>query len=144
MTIEPASMTPEQVDQFLSEPRNAVMGTIRKDGSPQLSAVWFIYREGKLYSTVYNSSAKYFNIRRNPKVAVCVNAAHPDARSVTIYGTAELIGTDTGMYRQVERDLALHFHDTVEAAEAYMVDAGDDEASVVVVAPYKIISQDYN
>ncbi len=144
MTIEPVSMTPEQVDQFLSEPRNAVMGTIRKDGSPQLSAVWFIYREGKLYSSVYNSSAKYFNIRRNPKVAVCVNAAHPDARSVTIYGTAELIGTDAGMYRQVEHDLALHFHDTVEAAEAYMEDAGDDEASVVVVAPYKIISQDYN
>ena len=144
MTIEPVTMTPELVDQFLSEPRNAVMGTSRKDGSPQLSAVWFVYREGKLYSYMYNSSAKCFNIRRNPKVAICVNAAHPDARSVTIYGTAELFGKSTDVYRWVDRELAFRYHDTPAAAEAYMDRADDDEASAVVVSPYKIISQDYN
>ena len=138
------NMTAEQVEQFMSEPRNAVMGTIRKDGSPQLSAIWFLYREGKLYSYLYNSSAKYFNIRRDPRVTVCVNAAHPDARSVTLFGTAELISNDTEQYRRLERELALHYHDTAEAAEAYLASEEDQASSGVVVTPLKIISQDYN
>ena len=144
MSIEPVSMTQEELEQFLAEPRNAVMGTARRDGSPQLSAMWFTYREGKLYTSLYQSSAKYFNIRRNPKVAFCVNAAHPDARSVTIYGTAELIGEESGMFKQVERELAFHYHSTSEAAEAYLAISDDGASSVLVITPYKIISQVYN
>jgi len=120
------------------------MATSRKDGSPQLSTIWFIFREGKLYSFMYNASAKYFNIRRNPKVAVCVSAAHPDARSVTIYGTAELVSEKTDLYHRVERELALLYHDTVEESEAYLENADDGEASAVIVTPYRIIALDYN
>ena len=144
MTIEPTSMTEVQIEQYLAEPRNAVMGTIRKDGSPQLSAVWFVYRDGKMYTNLYNSSAKYFNIKRDPRVVICVNAAHPDARSVTLFGTAELHGKDSGIYAHIERELALRYHETAEAAEAYIAISDDDESSVVVVSPNRIISQDYN
>ena len=144
MTIDATTMTPEQVEQFLTEPRNAVMGTVRKAGSPQLSAIWFVYRDGKLYSCMYNSSAKYFNIRRDARVVVCVPGAHPDARSVTLYGTAELIPQNAGLYEQVERELAYRYHDTAEAAEAYLAESDDADASMVVVTPTKIIGQDYN
>jgi PPOX class probable F420-dependent enzyme len=144
MSIDPTEMTPEQVEQFLAEPRNAVMGTVRKSGSPQLSTVWFVYRDGKLYSCLSNSSAKYFNIRRDPQVVVCVSGAHPDARSVTVYGTAELIPGNSSSYRGIERELAFRYHDTAEEAEAYLDEYGDDEASMVVVTPTKIIGQDYN
>jgi PPOX class probable F420-dependent enzyme len=144
MTIRPTSMTQEQIDQYLVEPRNVVMATVRKDGSAQLSAVWFVYRDGKIYTSLYNSSAKYFNIRRDPRVTVCVNAAHPDARSVTVYGTAELLDHDNEIYAQIDRELALCYHDTVEQAEAYMTEAHAGQSSVVVITPVKIIGQDYN
>ena len=144
MTFEPVNMTDEQIDEFLRTPRNAVMGTIRKDGSPQLSAIWFIMREGKLCTTIYNSSAKYYNIKRDPRVVVCVNAPHPDARSVTIFGTAELLGQESDIYDKIERDTALNYHDSAEAAEAYRASAGEGLASVVIVTATKIISQDYN
>lgn len=137
-------MTPEGVEEFLSEPRNVVLGTVRKDGSPQLSTIWFIYREGKLYSNMYKSSAKYYNIRRDPRVVVCANAAHPDARSVTIYGTAELIDEGTELFDWVDREMALQYHPTVEAAEAYLEGTDDEGVSAVVVTPHKVISQDYN
>ena len=144
MSIDPTEMTSEHVERFLAEPRNAVMGTVRKAGSPQLSAIWFVYRDGKLYSCMHNSSAKYFNIRRDPRVVVCVPGTHPDARSVTLYGTAELITEDDGSYREIERELAYRYHDTAEEAEAYLDEYDDGEASVVVVTPTKIIGQDYN
>lgn len=144
MTFEPVNMTDEQIDEFLRTPRNAVMGTSRRDGSPQLSAIWFIMREGKLCTTIYNNSAKYYNIKRDPRVVVCVNAPHPDARSVTIFGIAELVGQESDIYREIEHKTALNYHDSVEAAEAYRAGAGDGLASAVIVTAAKIISQDYN
>lgn len=144
MTTQAITMTEEDIERFLSEPRNAVLGTVRKNGSPQLSVVWFLYRHDKLYSYLYNSSAKYFNIRRDPRVVLCVNAAHPDARSVTLFGTAELIGQDDERYRRVERELAFRYHDTEQAAEAYLDIDADAEASAIVITPYRIIGEDYN
>jgi PPOX class probable F420-dependent enzyme len=144
MTMQPTSMTQEQMEQFLAVPRNAVMGAIRKEGSPQLSAIWFIFREGKLYTTVYNSSAKYFNIRRDPRVVVCVNAAHPDARSVTLFGTAELIDSQSELFAKLDHAIAHHYHDTVEEARAYMEIADNADSSLVVFTPNKFIGQDYN
>ena len=144
MSIEPAAMTSEQVEQFLAEPRNAVLGTTRKDGSPQLSAIWFTYRDGLIYTSMYKGSAKYYNIRRDPRIVLCVNAAHPDARSVTIFGHAEFITSDTRLYEQLSREIALNYHDTAEEAEAYLGVAEEGEVAAVVLTPTKIISQDYN
>ena len=144
MSIEAKTMNVDQVEEFLQAPRNAVMGTIRKDGSSQLSAIWFTMRDGKLCTTIDNNSAKYYNIRRDPRVVVCVNAAHPDARSVTIFGTAELLGQESGLYAEVERDLAHNYHDTVEEAEAYLDAAGNGLVSLVIVTADKLISEDYN
>ena len=144
MAVGFVDMTQEQVDEFLSEPRNVVMGTVRKDGSPQLSAIWFLYRDGKLYTTVYNTSAKYYNIRRDPRVVVCVNAAHPDARSVTVFGTAELHGKDHPLYEEIEKGIAYQYHDSDEGAEKYLDASDEADASLIEVTPNKIISQDYN
>lgn len=144
MSTEATTMTPEQVEEFLAAPRNAVMGTVRKNGSPQLSAIWFLYRDGKIYCCMHNSSAKYFNIKRDPRVVICVPGAHPDARSVTIYGTAELIPSNADMYHRLERELAYRYHDTPEEAEAYLEDYGGENASAAVVTPTKLIGEDYN
>ena len=144
MTINPETMTEEQIEEFLQTPRNAVIGTSRKDGSPQLSAIWFIMQDGQLCTTIYNNSAKFYNIRRDPRVVICVNAAHPDARSVTIFGTAELVTHKSPIYREIERAVALNYHDSVEAAEAYLASMDEGPSSAVIVTARKIISQDYN
>ena len=34
-------LSQEDTQRFLSEPRNVILGTIRKDGSPQLNPMWF-------------------------------------------------------------------------------------------------------
>lgn len=144
MSIDFETMTEEQIKEFLQTPRNAVMGTSRKDGSPQLSAIWFIMKDGKLCTTIYNKSAKYYNIRRDPRVVTCVNAAHPDARSVTIFGTAKMETHESDIYHEIEREIALNYHDSPEDAEVYLASSGDGFSSAVIVTAHKIISQDYN
>lgn len=144
MTIGPRTMSDDQIEAYLDEPRNVVMGTVRKDGSPQLSALWFVYEQHVFYTLSYNRSAKVYNIRRDPRVVLCINAAHPDARSVTVYGRAELFDSDHESYARLEKQLAYRYHETAEEAEAYIADASDKDSSVVMIKPYKIIGHDYN
>ena len=66
------------------------MGTNRIDGSPQLSPVWYLYRDGKFYTSVYAGCAKHLNLRRDHRVTVCVDGVYPDALYVAIYGTVEI------------------------------------------------------
>jgi hypothetical protein len=39
-------MSPDQIDSFLAEPRHAIVGVVRADGTPQLSPVWILYDNG--------------------------------------------------------------------------------------------------
>ena len=141
MAIAYSTFTDAQIEEFLAQARHAVMATIKRDGSAQLSPVWFLFRGGKLYTGINNNSAKYFNIKRDPRVTLCIDAGHPDARSVIIYGMAELIDEKSAWLDEIERSIALHYHDSVEAAEAYLKLL---DGSVIAVTPTKIFGQDYN
>jgi PPOX class probable F420-dependent enzyme len=39
----------ERLQEFLAEPNPIVVGTVRKDGSVQMSPVWFEYRAGQIW-----------------------------------------------------------------------------------------------
>jgi PPOX class probable F420-dependent enzyme len=39
----------ERLQEFLAEPNPLVVGTVRKDGSVQMSPVWFEYRDGLIW-----------------------------------------------------------------------------------------------
>ena len=144
MAIECTDMSDRQVADFLAEPRHAIVATTRKDGSPQLSAVWFVYRDGKICFSIYNHSAKYFNIRRDPRVAVLVDAGCPDARTVTIYGNAELIEEQCTFRDELEWAIAQQYHDSAEEAVKYLETAKGPPSSMVVVTPDRILGHNYN
>lgn len=79
--------TPEQ-EAYLRERQLCVLGTGKRDGSPQLSMVTYLYDGTHLLSSITKDRAKYANIRRQPRVAVLV----PDGRrQLVVYGTAELL-----------------------------------------------------
>lgn len=144
MAIEYTDMTDRQVTDFLAEPRHAIIATARKDGSPQLSTVWFVYRNGQICFAIYNHSAKYFNIRRDPRLAVLVDAGCPDARTVTIYGSAELIEEQSAFRDELEWAIAHQYHDSAEEAANYLEIAKGPPSSMVVVTPTRILGQNYN
>ncbi len=83
-------LTPDQ-DQYLRDHSLAVLGTGRRDGSPQLSMIIYDYDGTDLVISVTSDRAKWKNAIRQPNVALLV----PDGRrQLIIYGTAEGI-TDT-------------------------------------------------
>jgi PPOX class probable F420-dependent enzyme len=78
----------DKVRAFLQEPRFAVLGTLNKDGSPQLTTMWYLLEGDTIVMNTKVGRAKERNMRRDPRISVCV----PDGYSyVTISGSVEMI-----------------------------------------------------
>ena len=73
-------------DQYLRDHSLGVLGTGRRDGSPQLSMIIYDYDGSDLVISVTSDRAKWKNAMRQPNVALLV----PDGRKqLIVYGTVE-------------------------------------------------------
>lgn len=65
--------TEAQIEDFLSERRNAAIATINKDGTPQLTPVIYYWDGTTFYISVTKETIKYKNLKRDPRVSVIVD-----------------------------------------------------------------------
>jgi PPOX class probable F420-dependent enzyme len=87
------TLTPEQ-DAYLREHRLAVLGTGRRDGSPQLSTIMYDYDGRDVVISVTSDRAKWKNAVRTPRVALLV----PDGRrQLVVYGRADAVADEPGI-----------------------------------------------
>jgi PPOX class probable F420-dependent enzyme len=86
-------MRAEEVATFLAEPRNGVLSTLERDGSPHAAAMWFVFHGDDISMWTYAKSQKAVNLRRDPRCALHVEdgLAYNELRGVLIQGRAELI-----------------------------------------------------
>lgn len=72
-------LTPDEQAAFLREPHKAALATVDKDGFPHVVAMGFLAKDGVIYMTSYAKAQKVLNVRRNPKVAVMIEAGRGQA-----------------------------------------------------------------
>ncbi len=145
MTYQYAQMSQDHIEDFLQAPRFAIVGTNRVNGAPQLTPVWYLYENGRIYVSMSVDSAKYRNLCRDPRIGICVPGAHPDARAVMIYGTANLFPESTAQNDDIHWRITRRYHDSDEEAQAFIDSLPTDRGSALaVVNPDKVIAEDYN
>jgi len=145
MSYQYSRMSEAQIEEFLAAPRFAIVGTNRVNGPPQLTPVWYLYEDGRVYLYMYLKSAKYRNLSRDPRIGLCIAAESPDARAVMIYGTAQLIGEDDKLHQEIEWRLTRRYHDNDAETKAFMDSLPtEDQSALAVITPQKIIAEDYN
>ena len=83
-----------EVAGFLSESRIAVMATINRDGTPQLTPNWYHYDGSVLTFVTTKERFKYINLSRDNRMSVCIYAAPMASDYVVIKGTATLKDQD--------------------------------------------------
>lgn len=137
-------MSPAQIKTFLQAPRHAVVGTNSIDGPPQLSPVWYVYQDNRLYISAGISTAKCRNLQRDPRISVCIDGCFPDFRTVIIYGSAELIEAGNPLQEEMRWRIIRHYHESEEEARRYVEATREETSALITVTPDKIISQDYN
>ncbi len=92
--------------EFLHEDRVAVVSTLNRDGSPHITTIWYLLQEdGTLIMSTPGRTQKVQNLRRDPRIAVCVG---DERRSVSLYGTVT-IHSDQNVVRQDLEQLAARY-----------------------------------
>src|SRR5882724_2042925 len=86
-------LSPDEQAAFFRERKKVALATIDKDGFPHVVAMNYFAKDGAFYMTSYGKAQKVVNIRRNPKVALMIEAgdAYAELRGVIVRGRCEII-----------------------------------------------------
>jgi PPOX class probable F420-dependent enzyme len=85
-------MNDEERDAFLAEPGVLMrISVVREDGSPLVTPIWFVYEDGAIYFTPRAASEWFRCLRRDPRVALCIDEQPLPYRKVLLEGRAELV-----------------------------------------------------
>lgn len=80
--------------EFLDQPNVAILATVRKDGSPHLTRVWYEYDGEEVRISITDTRAKYRHVLRDPRVSLAVttpNASNQDVhKEVILEGKAQV------------------------------------------------------
>lgn len=89
MTTAPTGMGREEIEVFLAEPRNIMVGAIRRDGRPQMTPNWFYWDGQRFYISTTKTRQKYANLHRDPRVQLVLDEP-TGFRTLLIDGTTEI------------------------------------------------------
>src|SRR5215471_7251035 len=89
------------VRSLLEAASPAVLMTYRKDGSANVSPVWFRWSDDAFEVVIAEGDVKLKHLARDPRCALVVFEAVPPFRGVEIRGTPELIEGDASSVRAV-------------------------------------------
>jgi PPOX class probable F420-dependent enzyme len=138
------TMTQKEIEAFLAERRHAIVGTNRVGGPPQLSPVWYLYQDGRIYLSIDKESVKARHLHRDPHIAVCVDAGYPDGRAVMVEGQAQLISAGDPLQTEIRWQIIRRYHGSEEEARRYVESSDGSGLVLVVVTLEKMIGQDLN
>lgn len=89
------AMTPEELHEFLTQTRIFVkIGTIGPDGWPAVSPVWYEYDGESFWLITKELTGFYQNMRRDPRVTLCIDNPEPPYKRVLVRGRAEFVEGD--------------------------------------------------
>jgi len=95
--------TREELLEFLRPRHHAILMTTRKDGRPQSSPnSCGVDTEGRIVISTYPERAKVANIRRDPRVSVCVLSEDFGGPWVQVDGSAEVLDLPEALEPLVE------------------------------------------
>ena len=91
------SLSPK-AKKFLKGPHFAKLATSMRDGSPQVTPVWYMLDRGKLFVNTAKTRTKYKNISRDPRVCLLIDAGYP---YVLVFGSAR-VATERDAFKDIE------------------------------------------
>jgi PPOX class probable F420-dependent enzyme len=136
-------LSPEEQAAFLREHRKAALATLDQHGFPHVVAMNFLAKDGAFYMTSYGKAQKVVNIRRNPRVALMVEAgnAYSELRGVMVRGRCEIIEGAEAV-RAVFADMA-RAHGTSPERPRAATDSAPKRV-VLKIVPEKVTSWDHS
>jgi len=123
---------------LLGQARTAILATVRADGRPHAAPVWFDLDGATFVFTTGENTVKGRNIRRDPRVTICIDDENPPFAFAVIEGRAEIATADPDLLYWTTR-IGGRYMGPERADEYGRRNAVEDEL-LVRVAPRKIVA----
>jgi PPOX class probable F420-dependent enzyme len=125
----------ERQQRFVAKPRIATLATVRADGSPHITPVWFRYEDGEFVVSVDHGSVKHRNVERDPRVELCIDdRERPPFHTVIVRGRASVAGPPSKEWRLA---LAVHYLGE-ENGRRYVETSENPDGVLLRIKPEKI------
>lgn len=82
--------TAERQAEFLATMPDVIVATIRRDGLPQLTPNWYLWKDGECWISTAAQTVKVRNLRRDDRIVLCIDDL-ASGDYVQITGTARLV-----------------------------------------------------
>jgi PPOX class probable F420-dependent enzyme len=111
-------MTPDEVLAFLDEERTVVCATNGRDGFPHLMPLWYVVRDGELWSWTFAKSQKVRNLERDPRATLQVEAGeeYGELHGVMLKCDTEIV-RDTARIAQLGLEIMTRYSGADESNE---------------------------
>lgn len=151
MARKDITMTPEEVQEFLTANTILQVATIGKDGWPHLAPMWYVMDGGRVVFRSFSKSQKLINLRRNPALTVLVETGvgYSQLQGVMIKAEARLVDDPEYVLKLYGRLAAKYpmINDTPMNLDAEALETAfgrfATKNTAVVVEPKKVISWDH-
>ena len=130
-------MSDAEVGAFLEEERTVVCATIGRDGFPHLMPLWYVVRDGELWSWTFAKSQKVRNLERDPRATLEVDAGtqYAELRGV-------MLKVDVTIHRDTDRVAGFGLELFARYAGSDGGELSDDvRAMVLAQAPKRVALQ---
>lgn len=116
---------------LLERPLFAHLATVRPDGAPQSSVMWFAWDGSHIRMTHTRTRQKFANLKQEPRVAISIADPDDPYRFLEIRGVVDGIDDDPGaeFYRSLQRRYGV---------DSPITDA--DERVVLMIQPERFVA----
>jgi PPOX class probable F420-dependent enzyme len=136
-----SAMTADRVRAFLAEgTRTAKLATVRADGRPHVAPVWFVLDGDDLIFNTGERTLKGKALRRDRRVAICVDDDRPPFAFVIITGHAS-VSTDLDEVRHWATRIGARYMGEARAEEFGRRNGVPGEL-VVRVTPTSVVAEE--
>ena len=130
-------MSADEAGAFLAQERTVICATNGRDGFPHLMPLWYVVRDGELWSWTFAKSQKVRNLERDPRATLQVEAGtgYEELRGV-------MLKTDVTIHRDTDdvAELGLELFTRYTASDAGAV-SDEVRAMVLKQAPKRVALQ---
>jgi len=128
-------LSPVERDTFLAARHTLIIATLRRNGWPQLTTVWYRWDGEAFWISTNRGRAKYKNLARDPRVTVLVDDP-PNETSVVGRGRAEFVAQDADAYEGALAIVSRYVDDPV----GYLEPRRDEPRVLVRIRPNELVS----
>jgi PPOX class probable F420-dependent enzyme len=117
-------LTPEEQRELIDSERIVVVSTLGRRGWPHSMPLWYVPRDGELWTYTYAKSQKVRNLERDPRATLMIETGHE-------YG--ELRGIEIEAEAEIHRDPETVFELAIDLTSRYAggAEVGEEAAEAL-------------